>query len=75
MNRDHCIGCKDDFYNGKNPMGVKECWMLKDATVITRYAIGTWMPTVRGSFTKVKKPQCYRAKGTVYMNTLPEHCR
>jgi len=29
----YCLGCEDDFYNGKNPYGVKECWNLEDAKV------------------------------------------
>lgn len=31
-----CVGCEDDFYNGKNPLGVKECWMLKSAEVVRK---------------------------------------
>lgn len=30
----HCVGCRDDFYNGKNELGVKECWSLEKAKVI-----------------------------------------
>lgn len=41
----HCAGCRDDFYNGNNPMGVKECWMLKTAKIVTRYRTGTWTKT------------------------------
>lgn len=29
-----CQGCHDDFYNGKNPYGIKECWHFKDAKVV-----------------------------------------
>jgi hypothetical protein len=24
-----CLGCREDFYNGKNSLGVKECWYFK----------------------------------------------
>jgi hypothetical protein len=27
----HCDGCVDDFYNGHNPFGVKECWHRETA--------------------------------------------
>lgn len=27
----YCIGCRDNFYNGNNPYGIKECWLLKSA--------------------------------------------
>jgi hypothetical protein len=29
----HCAGCSEDFYNGHNPYGVKECWRRKTATL------------------------------------------
>lgn len=32
--RRYCSGCRDNFYNGNNPLGVKECWCLKDATPV-----------------------------------------
>lgn len=28
-----CSGCRDDFYNGNNGLGVSECWSFKDAKV------------------------------------------
>ena len=31
-----CRGCRDDFYNGKNPLGVEECWCLKNAKIVWR---------------------------------------
>lgn len=37
-----CVGCKDDFYNGKNPWGVKECWSYRSAKVVTRTQVGIW---------------------------------
>ncbi len=32
----YCGGCRDDFYNGKNPLGIEECWCLKTAKVVWR---------------------------------------
>jgi hypothetical protein len=26
----YCAGCSNDFYNGRNPYGIKECWSLSD---------------------------------------------
>jgi hypothetical protein len=73
MDKSKCIGCRDDFYNGKNPLGVKECWMLKSAELVTRFRIGTWTrPTEPGAFTKVKVPTCYSAKGYSYFTQLPD---
>ena len=31
-----CAGCEDNFYNGNNQYGVKECWSFKKAKVKNR---------------------------------------
>lgn len=31
-----CVGCYNNFYNGNNSIGVKECWHLKSARVVMR---------------------------------------
>ncbi len=31
-----CVGCHDNFYNGNNDLGVKECWSYPDAKVIRK---------------------------------------
>lgn len=31
-----CGGCEDNFYNGNNPHGTKECWKFKGAKIINR---------------------------------------
>lgn len=35
----HCVGCEQNFYNGNNPMGVKECWSLKTARLVKRVRV------------------------------------
>ena len=37
-----CQGCRDNFYNGNNDLGVKECWSLNSAEPVTRTRIGIW---------------------------------
>lgn len=32
----HCLGCRDDFYNGKNDLGVQKCWGLATAEVVMK---------------------------------------
>jgi hypothetical protein len=32
----HCVGCRDNFYNGNNPYNVKRCWMLPKATLVMK---------------------------------------
>jgi len=39
MDKKHCAGCHNDFYNGNNPLGVSECWSLKTAKLIKRKAV------------------------------------
>lgn len=34
--RRYCPGCRDNFYNNHNPLGVAECWHLKRAKVVWR---------------------------------------
>lgn len=31
-----CFGCRNDFYNGHNDIGVTQCWSLKNAKVVKR---------------------------------------
>lgn len=33
---DYCAGCRNNFYNGRNDVGVKECWSLKSAKVVMK---------------------------------------
>ena len=34
--KEMCLGCSDDFYNDKNPYGVKECWGYRDAKIVLK---------------------------------------
>lgn len=72
VTKSNCLGCEDDFYNDKNPLGVRVCWSLKTARLITRWRTGVWtMPAVPGAFTEVRVPSCYRAKGYSFQDRLP----
>lgn len=69
----HCAGCRDDFYNGNNPLGVQRCWGLKTAEMVTRFRIGTWTePDRPGAFTKVDGLSCWHAKGLHFYKELPD---
>jgi hypothetical protein len=39
MNKSHCAGCRNNFYNSNNGLGVSECRSLETAKLITRYQI------------------------------------
>ena len=61
MDVKHCEGCRDDFYNGNNPYGVKECWHLKTATLAPRLLIHfDRMPPYREK--PQMRPTCYHAE-------------
>jgi len=34
-----CCGCQNNFYNGNNAYGIKECWSFKTATLVKRLQI------------------------------------
>lgn len=72
IDKKHCNGCRDNFYNGNNPLNVKECWSLKTAQLVTRWRTGTWtMPATPGAFTEVRVPHCYHAQGYSFTDKLP----
>ncbi len=63
-----CIGCRDDFYNGKNHLGIKECWMYKTASIVSRTRVGIWQnPPYQW------QPQatlsCHQPDGSVWMKS------
>lgn len=69
--KNDCIGCKDNFYNGNNPYGVKECWCFEGAKKIKRKKVGLndvppwdWKPQ--------KFLDCRREKGYVFINCEKE---
>lgn len=31
-----CSGCRENFYNGNNQYGIKECWYYKSAEVVKK---------------------------------------
>lgn len=75
--KEDCAGCRDDFYNGHNDIGVNECWKLAEAKVATLYQIGYHTPMDRAeNFRRVQKPVCWYAPGQfAVMKTLPSHLR
>ncbi len=70
-----CIGCRQDYYNGKNDRGIKECWSLKRAKVVKRWRIGWWTPPDSiDAFTRVMTLDCHHAPGQYQDSAeLPSH--
>lgn len=78
--KNHCSGCRDNFYNGNNNIGVKECWNLQSAKLVTRYKIYWWTPMDKASnFTEVKVLDCYNdlenGHGNAYLHDIPNHLK
>lgn len=66
MDKQHCVGCKDNYYNGNNDVGIKECWGLKTAKLKTRWRIRWNVPTFQENFTRCRVPSCFSQPGQTY---------
>ena len=62
-----CVGCRQDFYNGNNPLGVQECWSLKFAKSVERTRVGIWQnpPYV---WRPQKTLSCHQPEGGVWLD-------
>lgn len=61
-----CSGCKDNFYNGNNTYGIKECWNYKNARVVKRLRVGIWDKPPY-SHKPIKVLSCYSEKGYAFL--------
>ena len=50
-----CQRCDKNFYNGNNPMGIKECWFLKDNSLTTIWLKGMYFSLNDMGHTEVAK--------------------
>ena len=67
---DKCSGCTEDFYNGHNPLGVKECWSLKTAVLVRRLRIPMDLRPPYLHIKPISVYQCRHEKG--YVLVKPE---
>jgi hypothetical protein len=67
MDKKHCIGCRDNFYNGNNPLGVQECWHLKTAKIVWKKEVHI---DQRPPWTQKAKrlPNCFQRERHVYVS-------
>lgn len=70
MDKKHCVGCRENFYNGNNDIGEEECWMLKDAKLVRRWRIPIDMPMYRENFDEVTVPNCYHDSGYMFRDDI-----
>ncbi len=67
MDKSKCEGCRDDFYNGNNDIGVKECFNLKNAKIVLKKKVHiNQVPPWKQKAIKV--PDCYRMSGYVFID-------
>lgn len=66
----HCDGCREDFYNGKNPYGVETCWMRKSATLAERLLVPVDLAPPYLHIKPESIPTCY--KRDRYVTVKPE---
>jgi len=62
-----CSGCRNDFYNDHNPLGVKECWSLKDATMVKVIDIHVDQAPPYRNVEPVSHPSCYKRPRFVHV--------
>lgn len=71
MAKRHCAGCRDNFYNGNNDLGVSECWLFRTAKLIRRRRVRMdeappWKATPE------TLPNCYNERGYVFVGPNQE---
>lgn len=65
MDKKHCVGCRDDFYN-YNKMGLNEtpdgpsCWSRETATLVEALDISIDLPPPYTALPLTLRPSCYR---------------
>lgn len=66
MDNKHCRGCRDNFYNGNNNLGVSECWSPKTAKLIWRRRVRMdERPPWNAKCERL--PDCYGQQGFVFV--------
>lgn len=76
IDKSHCSGCRDNFYNGNNNLGVNECWLLQNAKLMQRFRIHRDSPMgIKANYEEVEKPNCYHQEGYVFLNFIPDHAK
>ena len=65
-----CSGCKNNFYNGNNSLGVSECWSFAEATMVKALDIHIDVPPPYKQ-KPTSRPSCYKANR--YIRVKPEN--
>lgn len=69
MNKKHCKGCHDDYYNGDNvaTTGAKECWSIHEAKLVWRKEVSIDQRPPWDQKAK-RFPGCYHRPRWVYLD-------
>ncbi len=65
-----CAGCYNDFYNGKNDIGVSICWNAAKATMVSRLIIHIDQAPPYKNVKPQIVPSCYKRQR--YATVKPE---
>ncbi len=68
-----CTGCNENFYNGNNDLGVKECWNLEKAHIVHKKKIGINDVPPWKTQPVVRMLSCRREKGYIFVEPKQEH--
>ncbi len=73
MEKKHCVGCHDDYYNcgTVETTGAANCWLLKKAKLIWRKEVSVDQSPPWEQKAKLL-PDCYRKPGYVYFGPKTE---
>lgn len=63
-----CFGCHNDFYNGKNDLGVKQCWSYPSAEVVRRIRVGIMERPPYSAKRAAWTFSCHKPDGAVQVN-------
>jgi len=68
----YCGGCEDNFYNGNNSYGIKECWNLESAKVVMKKEVHIdQVPPWKQK--PIKTLSCYHRRRYVYVGPNQEY--
>jgi len=64
---DDCSGCRNNFYNGNNELGVSKCWSMKTAELVKKVEIHVDQMPPYKNVKAVLRPNCYHRARFVFV--------
>lgn len=62
--KNYCSGCRENFYNGNNGLGIQRCWSRDQAKVVWRIPVGHWENPPYLNKKKVQVFNCWHGEGS-----------